>query len=83
MQNMDKYSIFDMATIQIHSRVIADYYKINPANSDERRELQNLLEMKYGVIKTPDLLYEKHVIREFDRNSALNLSPTANCSFSW
>ena len=50
--------------------------KIVPANSSERRKLQKSEEMIYGVIQTPDLLYDKHIITKLSRKSAINLSLT-------
>ena len=68
---MDKYSIFHTETLEKHYKIL---YNIVPANSGERRKLQKKLELKYGVIQTPNLLYEKHIITEFNWHTALNLS---------
>ena len=67
-------SIDPIQILKTHFKIVTDLYNISPSNSDKRRKLQKLIQMKHGVIPTPELLYEKHIIREFNESNAVNLS---------
>ena len=62
-----------MEIVKKHFKLLTDYYRISPSDS-RRRKLQKVMQMKHGIIPTPDLLYEKHIIREFNATNAKNLS---------
>ena len=71
-------------TVKKHHRIVSEMYRINfPATSEQRRKVQKLMAMKYGVIPTPDLLYEKHIKIELTAEKAilLSLSRFANPEF--
>ena len=73
-KKMDKRSIDSASTetLRNHYRIAVSIFKIS--DSDTRRKLQKSIQMKHGVIPTPDLLYDKHIIREFKPEKAQSLS---------